>query len=366
MCNFSRKIRRKMKTSFRDKYIEICENTLQSPGGGGYTVKGTLLSHLKLNVCPVVECGKTEPERESTKKKPLEKQRSSLQRKQCLRRNTDHRSRAEKARSIAVYERKIGNTSDTDLSKTQLATDDGYLIPQEIQEQILKARQASRNRVEQPRESFVDDNNNTLGTFINVSYRDSKRGIKVDSKGPVHPYVQVKHRTIHRMSSDGRDVVDSQDDFSEDEENPYSTARELDEELRTLPRYYIIDDEQCSGLCIHDIMIEDCTECESEPVYSEPSSCTGDEEDTYRELCFDTDKLPEEYLTRTTVLKTNSNESSSTSLDEVDGITASIEPFYYVLEEQMKDELLKRRNSSSAKKALPDIVEDNESEEIFV
>ena len=450
----------RMKASFRDKYIEICENTMHHPDDM-YLVKGTLLSHLKLNVCPVIgsgmeeddnlitrhqqerieqeNAGKTKttiPSKDSLKKK--NSSTSPLQRKKCFRRNSDQRSRAEKARGIDVYERKIATTSNTANSSNfantsttsardslHLATSDGCFIPEEIKQQILKARydcMMAKRRSEgslnsKHNSSYRDENSNELGTFINVSYRNSRRELIVDQKGPVHSYVphpppplRRSHLDLHRMSSDGRDVTDSHEDaynssstesdYDEVEnpysfvanttENPYSTVFP-DNDLRrsnrkkkekdgaaSPPIYYALEDV-CEK---HGLDTLDCTECGniSEPIYSEPSiSSTGsgsdNNNDSSKPICFESSTgggmLPEQYLTKTSISQQNSNTSTSSCVSfDGEGDAAMSEPFYHVLEDIVPSSQTSDDAHRRSKSALSNIREDSEEvvehEEIFV
>ena len=467
-----------MKASFRDKYIEICESTMQRPDDK-YLVKGTLLSHLKLNVCPLIgsgekrasEVSRSTKDENNNNKTTLKKTNSSspLQRKKCFRRNSDQRSRAEKARSMDVYSRKIANDNNSDKNNTKnsfssdttrsppssrtqslhLATSDGCFIPEEIKQQILKARHdcmLAKQRMlltDQASSSFTsastnnsntnslrrdceNSNSNELGTFINVSYRNSRRDLVVEQKGSIHSYaphppppLRGSHFNLHRMSSDGRDVTDDAynsssssstegSDYDEvenpysfvdndgvDTESPYSTVPDIYESHKKrntttttigcdLPFYYVLDKDVCQK---HGIDTLDCAECdEGEHIYSEPSICSTGSSDfnipTGQSAITDSDEagmLPEQYLMKTSISQQDSNAStgSCTSLLDAGDDHVSPEPFYHVLEDivgagsvSSSSPELQRRPRSALSNIKEDDCEnesvDDEGKEVFV
>ena len=498
-----------MKASFRDKYIEICEHTMQKPDDR-YLVKGTLLSHLKLNVCPIIGSRgdlhqQQEPQQPQQLQQPqqhYEHQRarsyestlssktssvkdlltkrnstSPLQRKKCFRRNSDGRSRAEKARSMEVFERKIANsnspttspaTSPATLPRTKnslhLATSDGNFIPEEIKQQILKARhdcmmakrseslndnhkfshvRQNSNPNSISENTFSNNNNNkTMGTLINVSYRDSRRNLVVEQKGAIHPFLKItpsnallehpasltrSHSDIHRLSSEGREVVaddwrrkdsyhssgsSNESDYDEIEnpysfvsnnnnnnnnnnkdsendivENPYSTVFSPKVPPTQNPFYFVLED-RCEK---HGFDTIDCVKCSGisdgvlEHIYTEPSTRTtnassfnkGSAKTNNNNNVVDGSQggmLPMEYLTRTSVSQQNSNASTTSGVsslggvDESDGdmMFAKAEPIYHVLEELQKEQQHCSPNARP-RSALSNIRETSfENEEIFV
>ena len=442
------RIKNRMKASFRDKYIEICENTMQRPDDK-YLVKGTLLSHLKLNVCPIIgsgdkrtssifsstteqksEVSKSTKDENNNSKTTLKKRNSStspLQRKKCFRRNSDQRSRAEKARSMDVYSRKIANDNDDNTknafssntmgspssrtSSLHLATSDGCFIPEEIKQQILKARHdcmlakqrmlndqtssslssssTSPNNSNTNSLSRDNSNSNELGTFINVSYRNSRRELVVEQKGSVHSYaphppppLRGSHFNLYRMSSDGRDAMDDaynssgssteESDYDEVEnpysfvandvvdgaaENPYSTVLDayqshnnsksnnnMKRNSEDSPFYYVLDKDVChkqGGIDSLGCALEFGEDDSNEHIYSEPSICSSDSNSLDAEqpaTGVETSMLPEQYLVKTSISQQDSNAStgSCTSLLDTgdDGVLVNTsEPFYHVLED---------------------------------
>lgn len=380
------------KASFHDKYIEVCENTLQDPNG--VVVKGALLAHLKLNVSPVVGCGKdgittttTTGNKKKSKSIKCMKGESPLQRKRCLR-NFDARTRAEKARGIAVFEERIicGEDNNNNINKLELlgatTTQKDYLIPDDIKKQILIAN-GLETRVTtmedgcpvdvtttKPTEQLVDENGNNVGTYFTIQYRSNNNNKRTFSSTSTssnmenkhHHYVQVEH--LKRASS----VSEAEEE--DGSESPYSTARDLGEKMNyMLPKYYVIDDE----LCEHGLTFPNCFECDhgtDDPIYSEPSSSCGDS-DSYKESrCqqqLPPDWLPGQYL-KQTVIEQNSNGSGVSTDDGVDG-----DRIYYCLEELQDDveEDFKWQNGMGKlqnQRKLCDIEEAEESDEdeIFV
>ena len=269
-----------MKASFRDKYISICEDTLQAPDRG--VVKGVLLSHLKMDVCPVLETGKhIEQPNRSKKEKRRKKSNTVLVRKGCVH-DSDKRSRSDKARSMDIYERQISG------GKVELMTSDGYLIPEEARQHILQSRTESLSKSRSlPRERFVDRESSSLGTLIDVSYRDSKRSITVDQKGPVHEYIKVSRPPP----------------YEEEEESPYSLASEF-RKTDSLPKYFIIDDD---GFCMHNLAVRDCWECESVNSDTKSSTPSIAENENERYKIMDNEWIPSEYL-KSTLKKNDSFE----------------------------------------------------------
>ena len=144
-----------------------------------------------------------------------------------------------------VYSRKIANDNSNDKNNTRnsfssyatrsppssrtqslhLATSDGCFIPEEIKQQILKARhdcmlakqrmlltdQASssststspnNSNTNSLRRDGVNSNSNELGTFINVSYRNSRHNLVIEQKGSIHSY--APHLSLIHISEPTR------------------------------------------------------------------------------------------------------------------------------------------------------------------
>lgn len=361
------------KASFRDKYIEVCENTLQNPNG--VVVKSALLAHLKLNVLPVVECGKEENgSSTNTTTKTKKKSNSPLQRKRCLR-NSDSRTRAEKARGISVYEERIACSKDNEIE--QQGTCKNYSIPDDIKKQILIANGLEKEcagyvTTTKPTEHLVDENGNNIGTYFTIAYHNSTPTMSRactdsnnnydDDKETQHQYVKIEHFKRTSSVSEGEE---------EGSESPYSTARDLEEEVndKTLPRYYVIDD----GVCEHGSSFTGCFECNQgyDPIYSEPSSSCGDS-DSYKESRYQEqlppDWLPGQYL-KQTIIQQSSNGSGVSMEDSIDGAD---ERFYYSLEEIKDDvEECNSRNGMSKLQNQPKLcnieeIEESDDDEIFV